>query len=428
MHILVTGADGFIARAIVTTLLEAGHSLTVCVRRGSLLQQLFPALPIIQADFLHDTSREVWLPRLRGVDVVINCVGIFQASEKNMWQIHYHTPLALFKAAVAAGVQKIIHFSALGIDQVDVCYAKSKLALEEALAQLTIDSVILRPSFVYGSGSYGGSSLFRGLAGLPGVLLLPGNGQFMLQPIHIEDLAKVVKASLTLSGKHLLYAGGEEKISLKALLNQLRAWLGFKPAFNISIPTGLIKVAAKLGDWMKNSPLSTTGVKLMQLDNVLSQTQWQQFIEKVGIKPRGFSQMQQQMVSSTQDRWHARLYSLRPLLRVSIGIVWIVSGLVSLLPPYTQALHCLAEMGISTSLQSTVLWGASLLDILLGVATLANFQLRWIGGIQVGLIIFYSLLISWFLPSFWLQPFGPLTKNIPLLVATLMMMALAKDR
>lgn len=131
MHIFITGGDGFIARTLITSLLAARHSITACVRLSNLLQQYFPEVSVIQADFLRDTTKEAWLPRLYGVDVVINCVGVFQATDKAMWQIHYHTPLVLFTAALEAGVKKIIHFSALSIDDVDVPYAKSKLALEK---------------------------------------------------------------------------------------------------------------------------------------------------------------------------------------------------------------------------------------------------------------------------------------------------------
>lgn len=260
--------------------------------------------------------------------------------------------------------------------------------------------MILRPSFVYGQGSYGGSSLFRALAGLPGFILLPGDGKFLLQPIHLDDLTAIVHAVLTLLGQHLLYVAGEEQVSLKYLLNQLRAWLGFKSVINLSVPMRLIRIAAKLGDRIYNVPLSTTGIKMMQSDNIV-----------------------------TQQQWHARLYGLRPLLRLSIGIMWVLSGIVSILPSQTEITHYwLTHIGISAPLQPVVLWSASLLDIFLGTATLANFKLRWTGVAQCILIILYTVLVTCFFPAFWLHPFGPLTKNIPLLLATWVMIALDSDR
>jgi nucleoside-diphosphate-sugar epimerase len=63
---------------------------------------------------------------------------------------------------------------------------------DDYLMQLPIDWVVLRPSFIYGAGSYGGSSLFRGMAALPWIIPVFNNGQQRVQPIHIEDLATAV--------------------------------------------------------------------------------------------------------------------------------------------------------------------------------------------------------------------------------------------
>src|SRR5262249_1428662 len=143
-----------------------------------------------------------------------------------------------------------------GIDNSDTAYASSKLALEKDLATLTLDTVIIRPSFVYGKDCYGGSALFCGFEGTPGVIFLPGQGKQLLQPIHIHDLAQIIRDALLLPGKKLLYAVGPEQVSLKTILNKLRSWLGLKKAINIAIPMVFLRIVAKIGDWLPNAPLS----------------------------------------------------------------------------------------------------------------------------------------------------------------------------
>src|SRR4029078_11891029 len=113
-------------------------------------------------------------------------------NQKILWAIHHDTPKALFDACVKTGVKKIIQISALGIDHSDTTYSKSKKAIEAYLFTLPIKSFILRPSLVYGRGSYGGTSLFRGLAGLPWFIPVPGEGQQTFQPIHLQDLSKAI--------------------------------------------------------------------------------------------------------------------------------------------------------------------------------------------------------------------------------------------
>lgn len=82
------------------------------------------------------------------------------------------------RLAPLLNVQRIIHISALGIDdEKNTAYALTKKAAEAYLQKLeNIDWVILQPSLVYASGCYGGTSLFRALATLPYFIPLIGDG------------------------------------------------------------------------------------------------------------------------------------------------------------------------------------------------------------------------------------------------------------
>ncbi len=428
MRILITGANGFIAREIIARLSLANHEIIACVH-NQLLENV-PHSRVFRVDFTKAITPDHWLKHLNDVDAVINCVGVFQtAKEKTMWNIHYDAPKALFDACVLRGIKKIIQISALGVDKVDVPYAKSKLALDEYLQTLAIDSTIIRPGLVYGKGSYGGSSLFRGLAGFPFVIPLPGKATQLQQPVHVDDLTCIVEKSLLLHGKQLLTAVGEEQLSAKNLLLKLRSWLGFRKAFTFSVPDLFIKIGAKIGNLLPNSPLSETGVKMMTVDNIASEAEIKNLEKITQLKPRGFTQGLNGMVSSVQDRWHARLFFLRPLLRLSIAFIWIFSGIISVLPiSAPMSFDLMNQANIPVSLQSFVLYFFSVLDILLGLATLLNYRLLLTGFLQCTVVVMYTIVISILLPNFWLHPFAPIAKNIPIVVATLIMMALESER
>jgi hypothetical protein len=121
----------------------------------------------------------------------------------------------------------------------------------------------------------------------------------------------------------------------------------------------------------------------------------------------------------------ARLDWLLPLLRVSLALVWVGSGVVSLgLYPVAESLALLARVGFSSLF---VLYGAALLDIAIGVAILALKRRKWLWRLQMALIAGYSVIIALWLPELWLHPFGPLLKNLPMLAAILTLHELEQD-
>jgi len=430
MKILITGATGFIASQIITDLLIKGHSVTLCVRNLGHAKNLFPEAKIIKCNFVKDTSSEIWIPRLKDIDIVVNCVGILHhPNKKIIWAIHNDTPRALFDACVKTHVKKIIQISALGIDKVDVDYAMSKKSADDYLLGLSIQSLIFRPSLVYGKSSYGGTSLFRGLSGLPFFIPTPGKGQQSFQPIHINDLSKAVVNLIESSQKNtlLLHAVGPKQTNLGDILKNIRAWLGFKKAMIFHIPFWLIWLGSFFGNFLPNSSMNKTSYKMLMQNNVTTDAEVKHFTESIGFTPRDFLTGLYSQPSSVQDHWHARLYFLKPLLQISIAFIWIYSGFCSLYEMDT-IYPIMSYAGINPDWQSFLLYGASILDILLGFATLVSFQLKKVGILQCFIIIIYTIYISWKIPVIWLDPFTPLAKNIPLFVATLIMISLESDR
>jgi nucleoside-diphosphate-sugar epimerase len=432
MNILVTGASGFIASEIVTDLLNTGHTVTCCVRNTTATQRRFPSANVIACNFITDTTSEIWINRLTGIDVVINCVGIlYHPDKKIIWAIHYDTPVALFDAAMRAGIKKIITISALGVETSTLEYAASKKAADDYLLKLPLTAIVLRPSVVYGKSSYGGTSLFRGLAGLPCIIPLPGNGTQELQPIHVEDLAKAVR---TLVNKKaftscILQASGPKRITLKDTLSTIRAWLGFKKPGFISIPLWLIRLSSRFGDLIPYSAINSTSYKLLMQNNIVAATEAEKFSAAIDFIPRDFATGIHSQPSSVQDHWHARLYFLKPLMRLGIAFIWIFTAICTLfLYPVSASYALLAKMGIHDLWQPITLYGSCLLDLLLGFAVLCHYQIKKCGLIQIVVCLFYMGLITWKLGYLWFDPLAPVAKNIPFLILILAYLALESDR
>jgi lysylphosphatidylglycerol synthetase-like protein (DUF2156 family) len=128
-------------------------------------------------------------------------------------------------------------------------------------------------------------------------------------------------------------------------------------------------------------------------------------------------------------RISAQLGWLLPLLRCSVALVWIVTGIVSFGPfPVRSSYELLARVGVSRALAPVLLYGAALMDLAFGIATLLVKRRRFVWAAQTVAILLYTIIISAKLPEFWLHPFGPLLKNVPLLAAILVLYHLEHRR
>jgi uncharacterized protein YbjT (DUF2867 family) len=193
MRILLLGAAGFIGRELAAALQARGHEVVPVVRPGC-LAPAFAAQAAIEADLNRDIDPATWSPRLRGIDAVVNCAGILQDSRRQSSEaIHVRAPTALYRACEVSGVRRVVLISAISADaSAGTAYAATKLAGEEALRGTSLDWVVLRPSLVHARGAHGGTALFRALAALPCVIPVPGDGRQSFQPIHVDDLARIV--------------------------------------------------------------------------------------------------------------------------------------------------------------------------------------------------------------------------------------------
>jgi len=118
----------------------------------------------------------------------------------------------------------------------------------------------------------------------------------------------------------------------------------------------------------------------------------------------------------------ARLAWLLPVLRATVGLVWIVTGIVSLgIFPLAESYALLARVGLTGMLASIALYGAALLDFAFGIGVFVMRRRRWLWRAQLLLIVAYMVIITIHLPEFWLHPYGPVLKNLPLLAAIMML-------
>ena len=423
MRVLLTGASGFIGGHLRRALRKSGHTV-ICALRAPGPQFMGTCDDVVQADFTHDFSAAAWLPKLHGIDAVINSVGILREQGSQTFRsLHIEAPCALFDACVQADVQRVINISALGADEhARSAYHLSKRRADEHLTSLALSWTIVQPSLVYGAGG-GSAGLFDALASAP-LIPLPRGGTQLVQPIHIDDLVAGITEALANASTHrqVIPFVGAAAISLRDYLALLRRSMNLGAAHIMSVPPALVRVIGRMG-LLPGAFLGADTLGMLERGSVGDPSAITHLLHRRPRAPEQFIAPSE--ASST--RTIAQLAWLLPMLRVSIALVWIVTAIVSLgLFPTSSSYALLLRVGVPGALGPLFLYGAAAVDLVLGLATLLVRRRRALWVAQMALILSYTLIITLRMPEFWLHPYGPLLKNLPMLAAILTLHTLEK--
>ena len=409
MKILIIGSTGFIGKSIYNFLKRDNDEVV-----GSTRQEI---------DFSCLQDDKELVTKLQGFDVVVNAVGIIAETKTQTFeQMHTIAPIILFDACKEAGVQKVIHISALGTQKGTTLYHTSKNRAVEYLRASGLEYAILHPSIVYGDDGKS-TALFQALAMLP-LLPIIGNGQQVLQPIALEDLLVTVKRAIKSEEKSIeLDLVGAKSMTYEELLQGFRTWLGLKPTESVSVPTFGTDVVGKILD---EPTVSSANIQMLNEGSVASVEPLKKFLN---YTPASMHERLFAIKAHNAQKLYASLYFMRPLLRLVLGFVWIWSGIVSaFLYPQPLALTLLHEVGVPVGLDVPLLYLASFLDVSIGIVTLIGYRLQTMLGLQMLVIGVYTLVLSFLAPYHWLHPFGPVLKNLPLLVSIYILSRLEKFR
>lgn len=234
MRVLLAGATGFIGRYIHFALQQAGHTVVPVARsRGH--------------DFAQLQTAQGWAPLLNGVDAVVNAVGIIGQTRSQRFDVlHTRAPQALFAAAQAAGIARMVQISAQGADHSAFsAYHLSKRAADDTMRALHRPGWVLRPGLVFGPGG-GSQALFLRLARLPRIPVL-GDGQQLVQPVYVGDVVSTVVACLAHAGPgQTLDLVRPEPIAFADWLQTLRRLQGLPPTGLVHGPWALAHLGAAL--------------------------------------------------------------------------------------------------------------------------------------------------------------------------------------
>lgn len=416
MKVLLTGADGLVGRHIAFALRIAGHEVLASARRTDALQAM--GFQTLRADLADVAAQDpaFWMPHLKGRHLV-HAAGLLTGTEAAFQAVHQDAPKAML-AALDRDCRAVL-ISAVGI-AADTRFARWRRSTEALFAAQTI----LRPGLVLAETSYGGSSLIRALAALPVVTPVVGSGLQPFNPLHAEDLALVVMMCLAHPpGPGAWEIGGPQTITQTDLIRGYRRWLGLADRPVLRLPLALARALGRVGDVLDLGPISATAVAQLQSGVVADPGP---LLAKIASRPRGIGQILGTRPAGTQDLWQARLYLIKPLIRFILAGLWLFSAALGAFAPLATFLPSVPALPPLLALALTRLGG--LADLALAVALLTNWRPQTTAYAQLALVAAYTLGLTLIAPALWLDPFGGVMKNLPILALILVHLTLIKER
>jgi len=257
--ILITGGTGFIGNLLIRHLTNLGYPIKLLIRPSKQSPNLPKGLPIEVA--VTSLSDEKGLrAAMKGVDVVYHLASaeaLGRRAELN--EVDIQGTQAVIQAASQAQIQRIIYLSHLGAERASAFpLLKSKAIAEHHIRESGIPYTIFRSALAYGDGDRFTNGLAFLLKVSPYLVLLPDNGDMLLQPIWVEDLATVLSWSLDMpeTVNKTYEFGGPELLSLRQICDLIINAMGIKRRF-ISVPPIFLNILTEVIEiFMPNFPTS----------------------------------------------------------------------------------------------------------------------------------------------------------------------------
>jgi uncharacterized protein YbjT (DUF2867 family) len=252
MRIAVTGAFSYSGKYITKRLLERGEKVVTLTGHPNRPDPFGGKVKAFPLDF-----DEASMARsLQGVDVLVNTYWVRFDKGENTQPRAVENTRKLVNAAKAAGVKRIVHISITNPSaESHLPYFWGKAANEKAVIDSGLSYAILRPTVLVGDEDILINNIAYLLRRFP-FFALPGDGSYKLQPVHVDDVARLAVEGVYRNDSYIIDAVGPDIFTFKEMVQLIGEKIGAKRTM-IPVPPRLALLAAQFISLFVNDVILT---------------------------------------------------------------------------------------------------------------------------------------------------------------------------
>ena len=187
--IAITGANGFVAKNL-RNFLSKNHIKVIAIARKTF--QKHHTETVVYSKTLLEKGLQ---NKLRNCDALVHLIGIGKQSSKYNFEDNIDLTKNMIKTCKKSGIKKIVYISGLGVTKNSRSdYFISKYKAEQEIINSGLDYTIFRSSYIVGKKDYLSKFILKQIK--KGIVIIPGSGKYHLQPIFVEDVAKIIVESI----------------------------------------------------------------------------------------------------------------------------------------------------------------------------------------------------------------------------------------
>lgn len=220
---VVTGSFSYTGQYITRKLLDAGRQVRTLTGHPNSSHPLAARVTAFPYDFERpDRLTE----SLAGAGTLYNTYWVRFPHGHLNYDVAIRNLLILIQAAIQAGIKKIVHVSIINpSEDSPYAYFRGKARVERAIRESGLPYAILRPTVVFGPEDI----LINNIAWMLrtfSFFIIPGSGDYLVQPIYVEDLANLAVISAAASDSQTVDAVGPDILTYRELVQQIAKAIG----------------------------------------------------------------------------------------------------------------------------------------------------------------------------------------------------------
>ena len=294
---VVTGAFGYTGKYITRRLLNSGRRVRTITGHPNRANSFGNRVEVAGMDF---SDRAGLVRSLRGASVLYNTYWVRFNHGRATFDEAVANSRKLIEAAREAGVRKIVHLS-IANPSLDsrLPYYSGKALVEKAIVDSGLSYAILRPTVIFGIEDILINNIAWFARRFP-IFAIPGSGRYQVQPMFVEDLAKLATSSASQENSLLIDAVGPEIFTFEDLVQQIALAIGANPRFIHVSPRATRQMLRFVGPMVGDVILTREEIEGLMADLLVSkqpatgQTRFSEWLAKnaAGLGTRYSSELQ----------------------------------------------------------------------------------------------------------------------------------------